>query len=39
MLDSFAKYQEARIFFLFKKKIKSKNLFCVFPTSDEYNNI
>ena len=31
MPDWFSKYQEARIFFLFKKKLYS----CVFPNSDE----
>ena len=42
MLDLFATYQEARIFFLFEKKLfyETKNeKIPVFPNSDEYNNM
>ena len=36
MPDSFAKYEEARIFFLLKKIVLLKqNFFCVFPNSAE----
>ena len=39
MPDWPAKYQEARIFFLFNKKCLLKKKNSVFPNSNEYNNM